>query len=85
MQTVTKDCPSGLKNQKNQRTGDTENPSPRTNQWDSNDVYFRCWENVDFPAVNRARDVFIPVEIHFKRDQTLTDLELERRVLKTGK
>ena len=54
-----------------------ENP-PTTRQGERNDVYFRCRENLDFPAVNRAREIFIPVELHFRQTRALTDLELEK-------
>ena len=69
---------SGNKTKKIKGLGKQRNPSPRTNQRNSNDIYFRCRENLDFPAVNRARDVFIPIELHFKRDRAVTAEELEK-------
>mgnify|MGYP006863941138 CR=1 FL=1 len=69
---------SGSKVRKNQGQGRQGICPPRPNQGKENEVYFRCQENVDLPAVNKARDVFIPIELHFRKDRALTELELEK-------
>ena len=69
---------SGRKTKKSQGPGTHRENPPMTRQGERNDVFFRCRENLDFPAVNRARDIFIPVELHFRQARALTDLELEK-------
>ena len=68
---------SGKRTKKYQRSGKQRDPPLRVPHGGDNDVFFRCREDLDFPAVNRAREVFIPVELHFRQSRALTTLELE--------
>lgn len=61
-----------------------ENP-PMIRQGKRNDIYFRCRETLDFPAVNRAREIFIPVELHFRHTRAFTDSELEKACVEDRK
>ena len=53
------------------------NPPARSQRNNGNEVYFRCREDIDLPAANRARTAFIPIELYF-RDCPLTAEELRR-------
>ena len=68
----------GRETKKSQGRGKQREQPPGTRHGDRNDVFFRCRENLDFPAVNRDREIFIPIELHFRHARVLTALELEK-------
>ena len=77
--------PAGSQRKKSQRPGVYRENPPMIRQGKRNDIYFRCRETLDFPAVNRAREIFIPVELHFRHTRAFTDSELEKACVEERK